>query len=90
MSDELPYGLIAFGPDANCTLDLCPVEWSVYQYRPSIPANSVFLALFGIAMFIHIYLGIRWRSWGYMVIMMIWSRKPPNEKGLSLRMMRPA
>ncbi|UNI17581.1 hypothetical protein JDV02_003913 [Purpureocillium takamizusanense] len=62
----LPNGLIAFGPDANCTLALCPVEWSVYQYRPSLPANIVFLALFALAAAVHIFLGVRWRSWGFM------------------------
>ncbi|KAJ6441088.1 RTA-like protein [Purpureocillium lavendulum] len=65
----LPSGLIAFGPDANCTLADCPIEWSVYQYRPSLAANITFLALFAIAGLVHIYLGIKWRSWGFMSFM---------------------
>ncbi|KKY26438.1 putative parasitic phase-specific protein psp-1 [Phaeomoniella chlamydospora] len=40
--------LIAYGPDANCTLELCPVTDSVYQYRPSLSASGTFIALFGI------------------------------------------
>ncbi|KAF4973575.1 hypothetical protein FZEAL_9294 [Fusarium zealandicum] len=64
-----PNGLIVFGPDANCTLDLCPIEWSVYQYRPSLAANIIFIILYAIAIGIHTYLGIRWRSWFYMSFM---------------------
>ncbi|GJN71356.1 RTA-like protein [Purpureocillium lilacinum] len=65
----LPNNLIAFGPDANCTLALCPVEWSVYQYRPSLAANITFLVLFAIAGAVHIFLGVKWRSWGFMSFM---------------------
>ncbi|KAL1891738.1 hypothetical protein Sste5346_007488 [Sporothrix stenoceras] len=57
----LPDGLIAYGSDANCTLAICPVEWSILQYQPSIPASAVFIALFAIALVIHAYEGIRWR-----------------------------
>lgn len=73
MSDrgELPNGLTVFGPGANCTLALCPVEWSVYQYRPNLAANVVFLILFALAMLIHIYLGIRWKSWFFMSFMIM-------------------
>jgi hypothetical protein len=68
---ELPNGLIGFGPDANCTLDLCPIEASVFQYRPSLPANVIFTALFGVIGLVHIYLGFRWKSWGFMTGMVL-------------------
>ncbi|KAF1811474.1 hypothetical protein P152DRAFT_508052 [Eremomyces bilateralis CBS 781.70] len=61
----------SFGPGANCTLDLCPIEWTVYQYRPNLPVSIVFMALYAIALIIHIYLGLRWRSWGFMTFMVI-------------------
>jgi hypothetical protein len=61
-----PTGLVGFGKDANCTLDLCSVEYSVFEYLPSLPANSVFLALFALSGFIHVYQGIRSRQWFYM------------------------
>lgn len=63
---QLPDGLIAFGPLANCTLDLCPIEYSVLRYRPSIPASSVFIALFSLSLLVHAGQGIWTRSWGYM------------------------
>ncbi|WZH42354.1 uncharacterized protein QYS62_003346 [Fusarium acuminatum] len=71
MSRAPPDGLIVFGPDANCTLDLCPVEWSVYQYRPSLAANIAFIVLYAIAMGAHMFLGIRWKQWFYMSFMMV-------------------
>ncbi|KEY69105.1 hypothetical protein S7711_10188 [Stachybotrys chartarum IBT 7711] len=67
----LPDGLIGFGPEANCTLDICPIEWTVYQYRPSLPANSVFIAFFATGLLTHVYLGYRWRSWFYMTFMVL-------------------
>lgn len=66
---SLPNGLIVFGPDANCTLDLCPIEWSVYQYRPSLASSIAFIVLYALALLLHVYLGVRWRTWGYMVFM---------------------
>lgn len=61
----------SFGPGVNCTLDLCPIEWTVYKHRPSLPTNAVFVALYTIALLVHTYLGIRWRSWGFMAFMII-------------------
>lgn len=61
----------AFGPDSPCDLDNCPIEWSIYQYRPDLAANIAFLALFAAVGFIHIFLGIRWKSWGFMVGMIL-------------------
>ena len=66
-----PAHPIAYGPDENCTLDTCDVETSIYGYRPSIAANTIFLVLFVLCMFIHIFQGIRWRTWFFMGAM-IW------------------
>ncbi|PON28732.1 hypothetical protein TGAM01_v202579 [Trichoderma gamsii] len=68
-----PGDLITFGPHANCTLDLCPIEYSVYKYRPSVPANATFVALFGVSIFVHVILGIRWRQWNFMALMILGS-----------------
>ncbi|OBR08576.1 Parasitic phase-specific protein PSP-1 [Colletotrichum higginsianum IMI 349063] len=66
---RLPDGLIAFGPQANCTLELCPIEWSVLRYQPSIPASGIFIALFALGLIVHAVQGIRWRTWGFMASM---------------------
>lgn len=60
-----------YGPTENCTLALCPVEASVYEYRPSLPANVIFIALFGINLIIHLYQGFRWRTW-FFTIAIFW------------------
>ncbi|KAK4690666.1 hypothetical protein P7C71_g6176, partial [Lecanoromycetidae sp. Uapishka_2] len=57
--------LTTYGPDANCTLAICSPAYGVYQYRPSLAANTTFLVLFAIALLIHILLGLKWRTWFY-------------------------
>lgn len=71
MSGELPNNLIAFGPNSNCTLALCPVEWTVYKYRPSLAANGTFIALYALAMATHLILGFRWKQWFFTSFMML-------------------
>ncbi|SPQ24693.1 6e80bec3-ca3f-4ba2-afb5-8579566786a1 [Thermothielavioides terrestris] len=65
-----PY-VVVFGPHANCTLDICPVELSVYGYRPSLAANTTFIALYALSAVIHTYLGIRWKQWWFMGCMLL-------------------
>lgn len=60
---------VTYGPDANCTLALCPAEWSIYHYRPSLAANSLFIALFGLSLATHIFQGVKWRSWTFLFCM---------------------
>lgn len=62
----MPPYMVTYGPKANCTLELCPVEYSVYGYRPSLVANIVLIALYSVAIAIHTYLGIRWKQWWFM------------------------
>jgi RTA1 like protein len=52
-------------------LEICPVKYSVYGYRPSLAANSSFIVLFAIAAVIHTYLGFRWRAWFFMACMLL-------------------
>ncbi|KAI3557521.1 parasitic phase-specific protein PSP-1 [Colletotrichum abscissum] len=62
---DLPNGLIAFGPEANCTLDLCPIEWSILRYQPSVPASGTFIGFFSLALALHALLGFKWKTWGF-------------------------
>lgn len=55
--------LVSFGPDANCTLALCPVEASIQSYRPALGVQIAFIALFGVSTLIHLAQGIRYRTW---------------------------
>lgn len=67
----MPANVVFFGPKANCTLDICPIQSSVYGYRPNLAVNVLFTALFAIAFVIHVYLGIRWRRWFFMACMLL-------------------
>ncbi|KAJ5011172.1 Sphingoid long-chain base transporter RSB1 [Colletotrichum sp. SAR 10_99] len=67
----LPPYVVVFGPDANCTLEICDIHYSLYRYRPNIAVNALFLALYGIAGLVHIFLGIRWRSYWFMAFMVL-------------------
>jgi hypothetical protein len=58
-----------FGHNENCTLAYCNVETSIFTYRPSLVANAVFIALFGISLLIHVAQGIRWKTWFFTVAM---------------------
>ena len=62
---------ISGGKDANCTISACPVELSVYGYRPSIGASGAFIALYAICMIIQAALGFRYRKFGFMAAMVL-------------------
>ncbi|EPE33743.1 hypothetical protein GLAREA_06756 [Glarea lozoyensis ATCC 20868] len=70
-SQYLDYYLVSFGPDANCTLALCPVDASLQGYRPKFAVQIAFIALFGISMLIHIAQGIRYRTWFFTSMMAV-------------------
>ena len=76
MSHINPADLIAYGPDANCVPDhsspyYCPVSDSVYGYFPALGASITFLILFAIALALHLYQGLRHRTWWFMGSMII-------------------
>lgn len=66
-----PKNLMYWGPESQCNLDNCPLRWSIYTYRPSLAANVFFIVAFAMLNLVHIYLGIRWRSWGFMIGMIL-------------------
>jgi hypothetical protein len=66
-----PPHAIVFGPKANCTLEICPVDATVYGYRPSLAANITLIALYALAAAIHTYLGIRWKQWWFMCCILV-------------------
>lgn len=66
---RLPPDVVLFGPDGNCTLEICPIEASLYGYRPSMGASISFIVFYSLAACIHIYLGLRWKKWFFMTCM---------------------
>lgn len=59
------------GHNANCTVSVCPVDLSVYGYRPSLPFTSALIGLYAIAVVIQLALGLRYKSWGFMSAMIL-------------------
>jgi hypothetical protein len=54
---------------AECTAvsPECPVEATLYGYYPSLGWNAFFVGFFGLCCVINLVLGIRYRTWTYMV-----------------------
>src|SRR5579871_3674916 len=63
------YYWITYGPNENCTLALCPVEASLYEYRPSLAVSISFITLFGLALIIQFIQGVRYRTWAFLFAM---------------------
>jgi hypothetical protein len=61
-----PNGYVGFGALSNCTLSLCDIKYSVFEYRPSLTANSLFTALFILSGVVHLFQGFHaWKSRRY-------------------------
>jgi hypothetical protein len=50
-----------------CTLQTCPISESALGYRPSLGGNVFIAVVFGLLLPIQLFLGIRHRTWGFMV-----------------------
>ncbi|KAI9882431.1 MAG: hypothetical protein M1823_005824 [Watsoniomyces obsoletus] len=53
---------------SNCTLSTCDIKDSVYEYRPSVAANSILLALFGLSLIAHVAQGWIYRQRAYAIL----------------------
>jgi hypothetical protein len=47
----------------------CPVEGTIYGYYPSLGWNTAYASFFGLALVIHVVLGIRYKTWSYCIAM---------------------
>ncbi|KAF2193908.1 sphingoid long-chain base transporter RSB1 [Zopfia rhizophila CBS 207.26] len=45
----------------------CPVEGTIYGYYPSLGGNAFFAAFFGLCLIIQLVLGIKYRTWTFMI-----------------------
>lgn len=55
----------------TCSLPEDPIEYSIFQYRPTLPGNAAFIALFGLSLAIHGFQGFRYRQWTFGILMML-------------------
>lgn len=53
----------------NClsVSEACPVSASIYGYYPSLGASAFFCAFFGLAFITNLILGIRYKTWTFMI-----------------------
>lgn len=51
--------------------EFCTVENSIYGYKPSIAWNALFLALFAASSLVHLGQGIKYKTWSFLVAMVV-------------------
>ncbi|PYI11623.1 RTA1-domain-containing protein [Aspergillus sclerotiicarbonarius CBS 121057] len=54
-------------PSDYCTLDICPLSEAYVYYVPSLAGNAFYLAVFAALLIAQVGLGIRYRTWGYLI-----------------------
>lgn len=52
-----------------CTLDTCDLSLASFLYIPTLAGNAVYAAIFGLLIIGQLGLGIKYKTWGYMVAM---------------------
>ena len=66
------YGNLSLLIDqTKCSLTTCDLTLAAFDYRASLPGNALYAAIFGLYLLTNIYLGIRHKTWGYMVAMVV-------------------
>ncbi|EKG10348.1 Major facilitator superfamily [Macrophomina phaseolina MS6] len=53
----------------SCTQETCHVSQSIYGYRPNVPANAFFVALFGVTALAQTVQGFKYGTWTYCIVM---------------------
>lgn len=49
----------------------CPVEYSIYTYRPNLGANVFFLAAFAISAILQLFFGLKYRTWTFAIALVL-------------------
>lgn len=57
----------------NCThlSDVCPIQGTIYGYRPSLPFNALFLGIFAASTAVHLFQGWHYKTWSFLIAMCI-------------------
>ncbi|KAL2861187.1 RTA1 domain-containing protein [Aspergillus lucknowensis] len=71
MTDSMPTNQTLLENPDLCTLQTCPMSMASVEYIPVLWGNILFMALFGGAALVQIGLGIRYRTWTFMVAMVL-------------------
>lgn len=52
-----------------CTIDTCPMSMANMDYVPSLAGNLIFIAIFVLVLVMQIGIGIRHKTWSYLIAM---------------------
>lgn len=69
--DGTTYSTTGGKENANCTLAVCPLDESIYGYRPTLPGSIIVIVIYGIVAILQLALGIRYKTWGFMAAMVL-------------------
>jgi len=58
-------------PYSDCTLQTCPIQAAQLPYDPSLAGNALYLAIFSLCCLVNIVLGLWYRTWSYLVAMVL-------------------
>lgn len=67
--NDICYGnlTLCLNSEILCTLQTCDLSLAKYDYIPSLAGNALYAAIFGICIIGQLGLGIRFKTWGFMV-----------------------
>lgn len=54
-----------------CTLQTCDLSMASFLYIPTLAGNALFLSIFAILLIVQVFLGVKHKTWGYMVAIFI-------------------
>lgn len=60
-------GLCPLQSNINCTVGICPLSCAQVDYLPTLAGNAVYAAVFGLLLIMQLGLGIKYKTWGFMV-----------------------
>jgi hypothetical protein len=68
-NNHTAYGNLTVLLDSNklCNISICDLTLASFDYIPNLAGNTLYAAIFGLYIFINLFLGIRYETWGYMV-----------------------
>ena len=61
----------SFIETADCTVQICSLEYATIEYVPSLGANATYLACLTVILIGQLGFGIRHRIWGFLVGMFL-------------------
>jgi hypothetical protein len=59
-----------------CTLQTCDMTLAAFYYLPTVAGNALYAGIFGVYIVVQLYLGIKHKTWGYMLAMVLGLVRP--------------